>query len=70
MDAHPNFAKALLQAWFAIMAELNGANREQTLATFAQLSGASVPEYLVQLESTELLDTRAKALAALSRVEA
>jgi NitT/TauT family transport system substrate-binding protein len=66
LEDHPNFAKALLESWFAIMRKLQGTERADTIASLARLSASTAAEYESQLATTQLMDTPSKALAALN----
>jgi NitT/TauT family transport system substrate-binding protein len=66
LEANPHFATALLETWFGVMESMAGAKRQNTIDALASLSGSSAEDYLNQLATTQLMDTPAKALAALS----
>ncbi|OQW95743.1 MAG: hypothetical protein BWK79_01360 [Beggiatoa sp. IS2] len=65
LTAHPDFAKALLAAWFSVMEKLKGSSKGPTLDTLARLSGLPREVYEKQLEATRLNDTPTKALSAI-----
>lgn len=69
LQSHPEFARALLQAWFQVMADLEGGKRTATINRLAELSGSSTQDYIDQLGSTELIDNRDKAIAAFNDSE-
>ncbi len=66
LQEHPNFAKALLESWFSVMRKLQSAERTDTIAALARLSASTAVEYESQLATTMLMDTPAKARAALN----
>lgn len=65
LQAHPEFAQALLSTWFKVMEDLNGANRSQTIQQLSQLSGDTPESYAAQLKTTILLSKAAEALSAM-----
>ena len=66
LEAYPEFAQALLATWFGVMQKMQGAEKAETLSKLAALSGSSVAEYQSQLDSTDLMSDKTKALAALA----
>ena len=54
---HPDFAQALLAAWFDVMARMRGPGRYDVLADLGRLSGTDGAEYEQQLTTTMLIKT-------------
>jgi len=65
LEAYPEFAQALLGTWFRVMQQMQGADKADALEKLAALSGSSVAEYQAQLDSTDLMSDKSKALAAM-----
>jgi NitT/TauT family transport system substrate-binding protein len=66
LDAHPQFADALLATWFEVLARLQGAQKDATIAALGRLSASTSADYISQLATTQLVDTPEKALGALN----
>jgi NitT/TauT family transport system substrate-binding protein len=66
MQAHPEFAQALLHTWFQVMQDLQGPAKAQTIEAIAKLSGDTAATYQSQLDTTILLSEPTAALAALT----
>jgi NitT/TauT family transport system substrate-binding protein len=64
LENFPQFGQALLRTWFDIMQAIS---REPapTIDALARLSASSADDYRSQLASTELIDTRDKAITAM-----
>ncbi len=58
VEAHPDFVKAFVGAWYETMEIMSGAKGEEAqasmIADLADMSGSSVEEYQAQLDSTKM----------------
>ncbi len=61
LDANPDFGKALVGAWYEVMA-LMAAGDEEVLTAMAEASGTDLAGYQAQLASTEMFYTPADAV--------
>jgi len=62
---HPNFANALLDAWFSVMKKLQGGRKGSTVNAMAELAQLSSDEFNEELNGFVLNDTPEKALSAI-----
>ena len=62
LDANPNFARALVGAWYETMA-LMAAGDEAALNAMAEAAGTDLDGYLAQLDSTQMFYDAADAVA-------
>ena len=65
LQANPNFGKALVGAWYEIMATMSAddTSAKKALTYMAEASGTDLTGYNAQLESTEMFYSPASALA-------
>jgi NitT/TauT family transport system substrate-binding protein len=62
LEANPDFGKALVGAWYEVMA-LMQAGDEEVLTALAEASGTDLAGYKAQLDSTKMFWTPAEAVA-------